>query len=197
MVEAQGVRGFRKSLDHSCRLDPLIVSHHNSLDAACCSGKRNPGKAVPALPCFSCSSWAPPRQALTFRQRLYLCTPCQAQGSDSTPKSRRRRDTCRRTQTRDVPWSNAAMRARKAAGGFIPPPGRRFCAPLPATAGEVLRRASPDLPWQRLAAGVFRSRSQRACAEQSVPHFYTCREKEKKADILETQIFLYLSWYWQ
>lgn len=148
MVEAQGVRGFRKSLDQSCRLDPLIVSHHNSLDAACCSGKRNPGKAVPALPCFSCSSWAPPRQALTFRQRLYLCTPCQAQGSDSTPKSRRRRDTCRRTQTRDVPWSNAAMRARKAAGGFIPPPGRRSLCP---PSGYSRGGAAPRQPRPALA----------------------------------------------
>lgn len=127
-------------------------------------------------------------QALTF---FYLCTPCQAQGSGSTPRSCQRRDTCRRAEVLDVPWSNAAMQARKAAVRFIPPRGLGWlCLPSGYSRGGAAPcRASPDLPWQGLAAGVFRSQSQHACAEHSVPHFYTCPEKEKKADVLETQTF--------
>lgn len=197
MVEAQGVRGFRKSLDQSCRLDPLIVSHHNSLDAACCSGKRNPGKAVSALPCFSCSSWAPPAKpspsgsafTCAHRARRRTAIPHRSPAEGGTPAGELRLGT--------FPGAMPQCEQGRRQADLFLPLAAALCAPLPATAGEVLRRAGPDLPWQRLAAGVFRSRSQRACAEQSVPHFYTCREKEKKADILETQIFLYLSWCWQ
>lgn len=49
-------------------------------------------------------------------------------------------------QVLDVPWSNAAMQARKAAIGFIPPPGLGFCTSLPAIAEDGLLRASPNLP---------------------------------------------------
>lgn len=91
------------------------------------------------------------------------------------------------------------MQERRAALGFIPPRGLgSLCLPSGYSRGGAAPcRASPDLPWQRLAAGVFRSQSRHACAEQSVPHFYTCQEKEKKADILETQTFFHLSWCWQ
>lgn len=73
LVEAEGVRALRKRLDQSYRLDPLIVPPHKGLDAACCSGKYNPGKTVLALPWFLCFSWAPSHQAFTFQQCRYWC----------------------------------------------------------------------------------------------------------------------------
>lgn len=90
LVEAQGVRGFRKSLDQSCRLDAPIASHHNSPDGACCSGKCNLGKAAAALPCFLCSSWAPPTKpspsfTCAHRARRRAAIPHRGPAKRGTP----------------------------------------------------------------------------------------------------------------
>lgn len=154
---------FRSAL-HPEPLGVLIVSH-NSLDAACCSGRCNPGKAVATLPWFLCSSWAPPTKpspsfTCAHRARRRAAIPHRGPSKGGPPAGER-------AQVLDVPWSNAAMQARRAALGFIPPRGLgSLCLPSGySRGGAVPCRASPDLPWQRLAAGVFCSQSQHACAE--------------------------------
>lgn len=148
MVEAQGVRGFRKSLDQSCRLDPLIVSHHNSLDAACCSGKRNPGKAVPALPCFSCSSWAPPAKpspsgsafTCAHRARRRTAIPHRSPAEGGTPAGELRLGTFPGAMPQCEQGRRQADLFLPLAAASVPPfrlqQGRCCAAPAPTCPGR-------------------------------------------------------------
>lgn len=165
-ASAQGVRGFRKSSDQSCMLDAPLISHHTSLDAAAAQESVTRGKQPQPCPVFYVPPGLPPPSP-----RLPLPV-------HSVPGARQRfhaellpqEGHLQGAQGPDVPQSKVAM--HKEGGNGI----CSFRASLPAQQG----RCQPRPALQTLAAGVFRSPSQRACARQSVPHFYTCRKKRRK-----------------
>lgn len=60
LVEARGLRGFRKSSDQSCRLDALLISHHTSLDAAAAQESVTQGEQPQPCPVFYVPPGLPP-----------------------------------------------------------------------------------------------------------------------------------------
>lgn len=175
LVEAQGVRGFRKSLAQSCWLDALIVSHHNSLDAACCSGKHNPGKAGTALPCFLSSSWAPPTKpsasfTCAHRARRRAALPHRGAAKGGTPAGELGLWT----------FPGAMSQCKGGGNRIYPSPWPRLAVP-PFRLWQ--RRCQPAPAPARLAGTrcrCFPSSIAARCAQQSVPISTRAWKKRRK-----------------
>lgn len=150
---------------------------------SCRSGKRNPGKAAAALPCFLCSSWAPPtKPSASFtcaqRARRRAAIPRRAPATGETPAGR--------SGSGRSPEQGHNAQGRRQWDLFGSP-----CLPS-GTAGEV---PAPTRPADTRCRCFPFPITICLCPAVSSP-FLHVQEKEKKADILEIQTFLHLSWFW-
>lgn len=182
LVEAQGVRRFRKSLDQSCRLDALIVPHHGSFltttawmqPAAQESVTR--GKQLQLCPVFYVLPGLPPPSP----HLLYLCTPCQAQGSDSNRGPARGGTPAGELRFWTFPGAMPQCEQRKRQWDLFLPLASLRCTSLP---GHSRGGAAPCQP--RPAAAETRCRcfpfavTPRVCRALSSPFLHVPGQREE------------------